>query len=88
MTFSLDGVTLEQARTNLAAWIACDLKVATDGQALMIEGDGTSTTYTRANAAWLKERIDYWRGMVRTIEAAQANNGKRRGIRVSRAVPL
>ncbi len=85
MSFALDGITLEQAQANLTAWVACSTAVAAN-QSYTIQVDGSSRTYTRANADYVAKMIDFWQGKVRAIEAAQANGGRRRGIRVSRGV--
>ncbi|MFO1081886.1 MAG: DUF6148 family protein [Reyranellaceae bacterium] len=86
-SFALDGITLAQAQANLEAWVKCSQAVARN-QAYTITVDGSSREYTRANADHLSTMIDYWQAKVRAISAAQANGGRRRGIRISRGVPL
>lgn len=85
MTFSLDGLTLTQAQANLDAWVACSLAVAKK-QSYTIQVDGSERTMTSANAEHIDRMIDYWRGKVREISAAEAAGGRRGGIRVSRGV--
>lgn len=86
MTFALDGITLAQAQANLDAWVACSQRVAAN-QAYSMQVDGSERTFTRANAEYIDKMIDYWQGKVRAITAAEANNGRRRGIRVTRGLP-
>ncbi|MFO1081923.1 MAG: DUF6148 family protein [Reyranellaceae bacterium] len=86
-SFALDGITLAQAQANLDAWVKCSQAVARN-QAYTISVDGSDRTFTRANADHLSKMIDYWQGQIRAIVAAQANGGRRRGIRISRGMPL
>lgn len=49
------GITLAQAETQLAAWLAADAVVAS-GQAYTISG----RSLTRANAGEITKKIEYW----------------------------
>ena len=73
------GITLAQAETNLAAWLAASEAVAAS-QSYSIEG----RSLTRANAAEIREQIDFWQGWVKKLSATDAtySRGKSR-----RAVP-
>ncbi len=56
------GITLAQAETNLAAWLAASEAVA-KSQAYSIAG----RTLTRTNAAEIREQIDYWDKKVKNL---------------------
>lgn len=73
-------MTLADAQTQLEKWLAANIKVAEKGQALTIDSDGTSRTFTRADAAKILEQIKYWSGEVASLTAqaaatAAGNNG-------------
>jgi hypothetical protein len=67
------GLTLAQAETALAAWIAADLAVAT-GPSYTIGGEG-GRTLTRANAAEIRTNIDYWEKKINRL--SRSNPGPR-----------
>lgn len=69
------GITLAQAQAQLDAWIAADTAVAT-GQSYSIGGRSLS----RANAAEITNKIDYW-----SAKVAQLSRGN--GIRIRYGVP-
>lgn len=56
------GITLAQAQAQLTAWLAASTAVAT-GQAYSIAG----RSLTRANAAEIRNQIDYWDSKVKTL---------------------
>ena len=85
MSFTLDGITLDQAQANLTAWVECSRTVA-GNQAYAMQVDGSERTFTRANAQYIDKMIDYWQAKIRAIVAAEANGGRRRGIRVTRGM--
>lgn len=58
----MPGLTLTQAETQLATWIAADTAVAA-GQSYDIGGK----TYTRVNAKEIRENITYWDNMCKTL---------------------
>lgn len=63
------GITLAQAETALAAWLAADAAVAT-GQSYRIElPSGGSRELTRADAEEIRKNIDYWDGKVKKLSA-------------------
>lgn len=70
------GITLEQAQEKLDAWMAADEAVA-GGQSYSIGGRSLS----RANAAEITNKIEFWEGKV-----IRLSNG-RGGIRVRYMAP-
>jgi hypothetical protein len=56
------GITLAQAEAQLAAWLAASTAVAS-GQAYSIAG----RSLTRANAAEIRNQIDFWDSKVKTL---------------------
>ena len=71
--------TLEDAKQNLAMWLAAERAVAT-GQSYRI---GTRSL-TRASLKEITERIRFWRGEVARLECGIGGGG---GLRVMRIVP-
>lgn len=71
------GITLAQAEAQLASWLAADTAVS-QGQAYTI---GTRAL-TRANAAEIRENIQFWDS--KTKELARSSGG---GIRVRGITP-
>lgn len=69
------GITLVQAQTQLAAWLEADAAVA-QNQSYSIAGRSLS----RADAATITEKIKYWNGMVKQLEANA--QGRRRTVYV------
>lgn len=68
------GITLAQAETQLAAWLAADTAVAS-GQAYSISG----RSLTRANAKEIRENLEFWDRQVKRLT--------RGGIRVTGGTP-
>lgn len=56
------GITLEQAETNLAKWLAASEAVAAGKQHTI-----GSRSLTLADADEVRKMIDYWDGMVRRL---------------------
>ncbi len=56
------GITLVQAQAQLTAWLAADTAVAA-GQAYSIAGH----SLTRANAAEIRENIQFWDAQVKKL---------------------
>ena len=56
------GITLAQAETQLAAWLAADTAVAS-GQSYSIGG----RSLTRANAKEIRENIAFWDARVQSL---------------------
>ncbi len=67
----MSAITLQQAKQQLAHWIKADETVSR-GQAYSHQG----RQLTRADAAVITEKIDYWNGKVMALNGTQ-----RRGIR-------
>lgn len=74
MGFFMAGITLAQAETQLAAWLAADTAVAS-GQAYSISG----RSLTRANAKEIRENLEFWDRQVKRLT--------RGGIRVTGGTP-
>jgi hypothetical protein len=72
------AITLLQAQTALAAWLTADAAVAT-GQSYQI-GD---RQLTRAHAAEITAKIEYWSAKVEDLSAASAGRSRARSMRVS-----
>ena len=58
------GITLSQATSQLAAWLAADTAVAL-GQAYSIAG----RSLTRADARAISEKINFWNAKVKELTA-------------------
>ena len=74
----MSAITLGEARSQLAAWLAASKKTAA-GQSYSIG----NRALTRANAGEIREQIEYWTGKVERLEAG----GSSSGARVQRVVP-
>jgi hypothetical protein len=64
------GITLAQAETQLAKWLAADTAVAS-GQSYSYDG----RTLTRADSKQIRENIEYWDKKVRTLSASTSRTG-------------
>ncbi len=69
------GITLPQAEAQLAVWLEADAKVAT-GQSYEIAGRKLS----RADAAEITNKIDYWNNKVVALTGATSGRGRSRTI--------
>jgi len=69
------GITLAEAEAKLTEWMAADTTVAS-GQAYKIAG----RELTRANAREIRENIQYWNNMVKSLD--------RGGIKITGATPV
>lgn len=67
------GITLAQAEAALAAWIDADTKVAS-GQSYEIAG----RRLTRADAAEITRKIDYWNSKVVGLTQSAAGGSRSR----------
>lgn len=72
----MSGITLARARSQLNLWLDADAKTAR-GQSYSIDG----RTLTRADAAAITAKINYWQHQVNILSGSQ-----RRG--VSRVIPM
>ena len=71
-------VTIEEAQENLRMWLDAEKAVAT-GQSYTIG----KRSLTRANLSDIRERINFWRNEVASLES-----GSQGGVKLNRAVPL
>lgn len=70
------GITLADAETKLALWMAAEEKVAS-GQSYSIGG----RSLTRANLREIREQIEFWDGKIQKIAASGGRSGMRvRGV--------
>jgi hypothetical protein len=60
------GITLEQAETQLAAWLAASEAVA-QGQSYTISTDSGSRSLTRANAQEILRQVGFWDAQVKKL---------------------
>jgi hypothetical protein len=67
------GITLVQAEAQLALWLAADAAVATS-QSYSIAGRSLS----RADAAEITNKINYWQGKVLTLTNSLSGRGRTR----------
>ncbi|MCB9993112.1 MAG: hypothetical protein H6873_05595 [Hyphomicrobiaceae bacterium] len=76
------GITIDQAQSHLDLWLAADEAVAT-GQEFEIEtANGGRRKLRRADAAEIRNRIDYWNGKVEQLtRQAQGRTGVRYVVR-------
>ena len=58
-----NGITIAEAKAQLAIWMAADAAVAA-GQSYRISAGGTDRQVTRANAAEITAKISYWQNML------------------------
>lgn len=70
------GITLAQAETNLAAWMAASEAVAKK-QSYSING----RSLTLVNAAEIREMIAHWDSMVKQLSRAASGKGRVRYVR-------
>lgn len=69
------GITLAEAESRLAAYLAAEEKVLL-GQAYQIDG----RSMTRANLAQIQEGIDLWNKRVQEISSRATGSGRRRSL--------
>lgn len=69
------GITLDQAQAQLDLWLAADAAVAS-GQSYSIGG----RSLTRANAAEITNKIDYWNGWVNKLSRSSSGIRVRYGV--------
>ncbi len=77
----MPAITLVQAETQLALWLAADTAVAS-GQSYAM-GD---KSLTRANAAEIRKNLDYWDAKVRSL--SQTGASTRTGPVIRGATPV
>lgn len=60
------GITLEQAEAQLALWLAADAAVSSN-QTYAVDTGGSRRSLTRADAAEIRNNIEYWDGWCRKL---------------------
>jgi hypothetical protein len=75
------GITLAEAKTQLAAWMTADAQLASGAQSVRVNTAGTDRTVTRADAEQIRKNIEFWDYKVREL----AGGG---GIQVYGVIPL
>jgi hypothetical protein len=69
------GLTLEQAEERLAGWLAADAALQT-GQTVKFN----DRLLTRADAAEVRNNIDYWQKKCQELDAAATGRGRSRTV--------
>jgi hypothetical protein len=75
-----NGITLAEAKTQLAAWMTADAALASGAQSFSITTTSGGRSLTRADAAEVRRNLEFWDGKVREL----AGGG---GIRVYGVIP-
>lgn len=68
------GITLAHAEDQLAAWLAADAAVASN-QSYTIDTGGAKRTVTRADAAEIRNNIEYWNSWCQRLDPSSRRNG-------------
>lgn len=61
------GITLAEAKTALAAWMTADAALASGAQSYRINTGTTDRQITRADAAEIRNNIQFWDAKVREL---------------------
>jgi hypothetical protein len=61
------GITLAEAKTQLAAWMTADAQLASGAQSVRVNTAGTDRTITRADAEQIRKNIEFWDSKVREL---------------------
>ena len=69
----MPGITLQKAQEQLDLWLAADAAVA-GGQSYSIKDRSLS----RADAAEITQKIEYWNGWVQNLARVNARRGRTR----------
>lgn len=69
------GITLAQAETKLAAYLAAEEKILL-GQKVEIDGQAL----TRANIEMVQKGVELWNGRVRDLSAQTSGRGRMRNV--------
>lgn len=72
------GLTLADAETRLAGWLAADTELQS-GQTVKYN----DRLLTRADAAEVRNNIDYWQKKCTELEAATAGRGRSRTVQAN-----
>lgn len=77
------GITLALAEAQLAMWLAADEAVA-KGQSYSVSGSSGSRTVTRADAATITEKINFWDRKVQQLQAGSSGGSRvRHGVLIT-----
>jgi hypothetical protein len=68
------GISLSQAETALAAWLAADAALAGGAQSVRINTGGTDRQVTAADAAEIRNNIEYWNNWC--VRLSPRSNGR------------
>ncbi len=71
------GITLAVAETNLAAWLAASAAVA-KGQSYRIAVNGSERNLTRADAAEIRQQIEFWDARAKSLDPSVGRTRARR----------
>jgi hypothetical protein len=71
------GITLAQAQAQLDTWLAANSAVAGNQEYEIDTGSGGRRRLRRADAAEIRQQIDYWDGKVKSLTPA-SGGGRRR----------
>ena len=61
------GITLAEAKLALANWMMADAQIAGGAQSYTVKTSLGERMVTRANAATIRENIEFWDGKVREL---------------------
>lgn len=62
------GITLAQAETNLALWLSADQALAGGAQAYTLDIGGSRRQVTKADAAEIRNNIEYWNNWCQSLD--------------------
>lgn len=71
------AITLDQAQTQLDAWLAASTAVAS-GQSYSIQVEGNTRSLTRANAAEIQNMVTFWEGKVNSLTRSASGRSRTR----------
>jgi hypothetical protein len=74
------GITLAEAKAQLAAWMTADAALASGAQSFSMTSGTNARSVTRADAAEIRRNIEFWDGKVRSLKSGG-------GIRVFGVIP-
>lgn len=82
----MSGITLANAEAQLALWLAADAAVASN-QSYSINTGGSARQLTRADAAEIRNNIEYWDGWCRKLSGTSPSGELRSGISAIQVAP-
>lgn len=66
------GITLAEAKTQLAKWMTADAELASGAQSSRFNNGTTDRQVTRADAGEIRSNIQFWDAKVRELEGGGA----------------